>query len=55
ANVATDIGHKFLLQAIDDQIPAGDCDQIFIAVFPMIAKNAYKEAVTQNCSVISHI
>jgi hypothetical protein len=32
------------------------CDQIFISVFFfMIVKNAYKEAVTQNFSVISHI
>ena len=32
-----------------------DCDQIFISVFSMIVKNVYKEVVTQNFSVISHI
>ena len=33
-----------------------DCDQIFTSVFfPMIVKNAYKEAGTQNFSVISYI
>ena len=33
-----------------------DCDQIFTSVFfSMIVKNAYKEAATQNFSVISYI
>ena len=33
-----------------------DCDQIFTSVFfSMIVTNAYKEAATQNFSVISYI